>query len=102
MYLWWILLLTFWGVINFMAGLYVITRLEIYRSNWEVFFPVQGYLIDRAEDYTLAGKIIIMGLGSVFFLPFTAVVLVASCIMAFFWIVSQIFNMLFKKDGEEK
>ena len=96
--MWWIVLLTFWGITNFMAGLYIITCLEIYRSNWEVFFPVQSYLVDRAEDYTIVGKIIIIGLGSVFFLPFTVITLVASCIIAFFWIISQVFNMLFKKE----
>ena len=100
--MWWVLLLTFWGIINFIVGLYIITRLKICRNNWEVFFPVQSYLIDRAEDYTLAGKIIIIGLGSIFFLPFTAVVLVASCIMASSWIVYQVFSTLFKEDGEEK
>lgn len=96
--MWWIILLTFWGVINFMAGLIIITSQTIYNNTWEVFFPVQGYLVDRAEDYTIVGKIIIIGLGSVFFLPFTVITLVASCIIAFFRIISQVFNMLFKKE----
>lgn len=96
--MWWILLLIFWGVINFLAGLIIIISQIMYHMSWEVFFPVQSYLIDTAEDYTIVGKIIIIGLGSIFFLPFTAITLVVSCIVAFFWIISQVFNMLFKKD----
>lgn len=96
--MWWMLLLIVWGMINLIAGIIILTDTVVYGSAWELFFPVQGYLIDRTVDYNLTGKIIIIGLGSVFFLPLTTLVLIVFGIIALFLAIVKLFNLLFKKD----
>ena len=100
--MWWIFLLVIWGFINIFGGLLI-----FFEQNGDcllnLFFPIPSYLIDKSEEYILPGKIIIMGLGNILFLPFTIINLIIDSALVLCCLVILPFNKLFKKkDGEEK
>lgn len=98
----WVVLLVIWGLINIFGGLLI--WFERDADRWlSLFFLIPLYLISISEEYTLPGRIIIIGLGNLLFLPFTILNLIITIVLILCCSVILLFNRLFKKkDGEEK
>ena len=70
----------------------------------EFVFPVPCYIIGKASDYNLMGKIILIVFGNIFFAPFTILWAVVISILIMGIGIKSLFNSIFKKKSnrEEK
>ena len=78
--MWWAVLLVIWCLINIFGGLFI--WFEQDADHWlSLFFPIPLYLISISEEYTLPGRIIIIGLGNLLFLSFTILNLLITIVL---------------------